>query len=133
MFRKTAKVIKFYRFNHSSPLILDPVKMPLIVQKFGGTSVADPKKILAAARKAVRAHQQGSQVVVVVSAMGKNTDGLIDLAKQITDKPAAREMDKQTAHIPRRGFIRSPQIGSRDYWTMVRSSSRLDSKESIKT
>lgn len=67
--------------------------MPLIVQKFGGTSVADPKKILAAARKAVRAHQDGSQVVVVVSAMGKNTDGLIDLAKQITDKPAAREMD----------------------------------------
>ena len=67
--------------------------MPLIVQKFGGTSVADPKKILAAARKAVRAHQEGNQVVVVVSAMGKNTDGLIDLAKQITDKPAAREMD----------------------------------------
>jgi aspartate kinase len=67
--------------------------MPLIVQKFGGTSVADPKKILAAAEKAVRAQQQGNQVVVVVSAMGKNTDGLIDLAKQITDKPAAREMD----------------------------------------
>ena len=70
-----------------------PNLMPLIVQKFGGTSVADPEKILAAARKAVRAHQDGSQVVVVVSAMGKNTDGLIDLAKQITDKPAAREMD----------------------------------------
>ncbi len=67
--------------------------MPLIVQKFGGTSVADPQKILAAARKAVRAHQQGNQVVVVVSAMGKNTDRLIELAKQISAKPAAREMD----------------------------------------
>ena len=67
--------------------------MPLIVQKFGGTSVADPEKILAAAKKAVHAHQQGNQVVVVVSAMGKNTDTLIDLAKQINQKPAAREMD----------------------------------------
>lgn len=67
--------------------------MPLIVQKFGGTSVADPQKILAAAKKAVQAQQDGNQVVVVVSAMGKNTDGLIDLARQITEKPAAREMD----------------------------------------
>ena len=55
--------------------------MPLIVQKFGGTSVADSEKILAAARKAVRAHQQGNQVVMVVSAMGKNTDSLIELAR----------------------------------------------------
>ncbi|MFN9640956.1 MAG: aspartate kinase, partial [Pirellula sp.] len=47
--------------------------MPLIVQKFGGTSVATPEKILAAARKAIRAQQEGNQVVVVVSAMGHNT------------------------------------------------------------
>ena len=45
--------------------------MPLVVQKFGGTSVADTEKILSAARKAVRAQQQGNQVVMVVSAMGK--------------------------------------------------------------
>lgn len=67
--------------------------MPLIVQKFGGTSVADSEKILAAARKAVRAHQQGNQVVMVVSAMGKNTNALVDLAHEISDHPPAREMD----------------------------------------
>src|ERR687892_33165 len=67
--------------------------MPLIVQKFGGTSVADPQKILAAARKAIRAQQEGSQVVMVVSAMGQNTDLLVDLAHEITDRPSAREMD----------------------------------------
>jgi aspartate kinase len=67
--------------------------MPLIVQKFGGTSVADSKKILAAARRAIRAQQEGNQVVMVVSAMGHNTDMLVDLAGEITDRPSAREMD----------------------------------------
>ncbi|MFM8252830.1 MAG: aspartate kinase [Planctomycetota bacterium] len=67
--------------------------MSLIVQKFGGSSVANPQKILAAARKAIRAQQQGHQVIVVVSAMGDTTDDLIDLAQKITDRPAAREMD----------------------------------------
>jgi aspartate kinase len=67
--------------------------MPIIVQKFGGTSVADSQKILAAARRAIRTKMEGGQVVVVVSAMGKNTDMLIELAGQITDEPPAREMD----------------------------------------
>jgi len=67
--------------------------MSLIVQKFGGTSVADAEKILAAARKAIRAQQQGNQVVMVVSAMGKNTDMLIELANDINKRPPAREMD----------------------------------------
>jgi aspartate kinase len=67
--------------------------MSLIVQKFGGTSVADSQKILAAARKAIRTQQQGHQVVMVVSAMGKNTDLLIDLAHELSDRPSAREMD----------------------------------------
>jgi aspartate kinase len=67
--------------------------MPLIVQKFGGTSVADSEKILAAARKAIRAQQQGNQVVMVVSAMGKNTDTLIELARQVNERPPARELD----------------------------------------
>ncbi len=67
--------------------------MSRIVQKFGGTSVADSEKILAAARKAIRAHQQGHQVVVVVSAMGKNTDRLIELAQEVNERPPAREMD----------------------------------------
>ena len=67
--------------------------MALVVQKFGGTSVADPQKILVAAQKAVARHQAGDQVVVVVSAMGHQTDVLVDLARQITDRPSAREMD----------------------------------------
>lgn len=67
--------------------------MPIIVQKFGGTSVADSRKILAAARKAIRAQQEGNQVVMVVSAMGKNTDTLIELAREINERPPAREMD----------------------------------------
>ena len=67
--------------------------MSLIVQKFGGTSVADTNKILSAARKAIRETKEGNQVVMVVSAMGKNTDHLIALAKEITDRPNSREMD----------------------------------------
>ena len=67
--------------------------MSIVVQKFGGTSVADSTKILAAARKAIRAQQQGNQVVMVVSAMGKNTDMLVSLAGEINERPPAREMD----------------------------------------
>jgi aspartate kinase len=67
--------------------------MGIIVQKFGGTSVADSRKILAAARKAIRAQQQDHQVVMVVSARGHHTDELIELAREITDRPPAREMD----------------------------------------
>ncbi|MGI6400865.1 MAG: aspartate kinase [Thermoguttaceae bacterium] len=67
--------------------------MALIVQKFGGTSVADTQKILAAARKAIRESRAGNQVVMVVSAMGKQTDHLIDLAKELSDRPNTREMD----------------------------------------
>ena len=67
--------------------------MALIVQKFGGTSVADSQRIMSAARKAIRAHQEGDQVVVVVSAMGKNTDMLVQLAEEVSENPPAREMD----------------------------------------
>ncbi len=67
--------------------------MSLIVQKFGGTSVADVEKIKAAARKAIRAQKQGHQVVMVVSAMGKTTDALVQLADEICQRPSAREMD----------------------------------------
>src|SRR3989440_7862813 len=67
--------------------------MSLIVQKFGGTSVANAEKIRVAARRAIRAQQNGNQVVMVVSAMGHQTDYLVDLAKQITDQPVGREMD----------------------------------------
>jgi len=67
--------------------------MSLIVQKFGGTSVANTQKVLEAARKAIRTSMRGHQVVMVLSAMGKHTDHLIDLAGQISDRPSAREMD----------------------------------------
>ena len=67
--------------------------MALLVQKFGGTSVADSNKILAAARRAIRAHQGGAQVLVVVSARGHTTDELVELAREISERPPAREMD----------------------------------------
>jgi aspartate kinase len=67
--------------------------MALVVQKFGGTSVADAQKIKAAAAKAIARHAAGDQVVVVVSAMGHQTDILVDLARQISERPSAREMD----------------------------------------
>ncbi|MBI2159424.1 MAG: aspartate kinase [Candidatus Rokubacteria bacterium] len=66
--------------------------MALIVQKYGGSSVADPEKIKNVARR-VAASAPGNQLVVVVSAMGKTTDGLLGLAQQITSAPDPREMD----------------------------------------
>lgn len=67
--------------------------MGIIVQKFGGTSVADPQKIHNVARAAIKEKNNGNQVVVVVSAMGHTTDYLISLAKEVTEKPSPREMD----------------------------------------
>lgn len=67
--------------------------MALIVQKFGGTSVADIPCILRCASRAVEAKRAGNDVVVVVSAMGHTTDELIALAEAITDHPRPREMD----------------------------------------
>jgi aspartate kinase len=65
----------------------------LVVQKFGGSSVATAERIMAAARRAIRAKQAGNQVIVVVSARGDTTDELIELAREISDQPPAREMD----------------------------------------
>jgi aspartate kinase len=67
--------------------------VPIVVQKFGGTSVADASRIMNAARRAIAAKRAGNQVVVVVSARGDKTDELIELANSITDNPPAREMD----------------------------------------
>ncbi|MEK7385475.1 MAG: aspartate kinase, partial [candidate division NC10 bacterium] len=66
--------------------------MALIVQKYGGSSVADAEKIMNVARR-VAASASGNRLVVVVSAMGKTTDGLLGLAQQITPAPDPREMD----------------------------------------
>ena len=67
--------------------------MGIIIQKFGGSSIADAQKIKKVAKRIVETKKQGNKVVVVVSAMGDNTDHLISLAKQITDSPTEREMD----------------------------------------
>jgi aspartate kinase len=72
---------------------IQEIHVPLLVQKFGGTSLADSSKILAAARRAIQAHKRGDQVLVVVSARGHTTDELIELAREITENPPAREMD----------------------------------------
>ncbi len=67
--------------------------MSLIVQKYGGSSVANPERIKNVAHRIVAAKKAGSNVVAVVSALGDTTDDLIELAKKITDNPSDREMD----------------------------------------
>ncbi|MCP4590778.1 MAG: aspartate kinase [bacterium] len=67
--------------------------MSLIVQKFGGTSLADAEKIHRAARRAIRAKNAGKRVVMAVSAMGKTTDKLIGLAGEMSSDPPRRELD----------------------------------------
>jgi len=71
--------------------------MALIVQKFGGSSVADAEKIHRAARRAISAKEKGNQVCVVVSAMGDTTDHLIELARKVCENPPKREMDQLLA------------------------------------
>jgi aspartate kinase len=67
--------------------------MALIVQKYGGTSVADLSKIRNVANRVIQSHQKGNKLVVILSAMAGVTDGLIKLAKEITDSPDKRELD----------------------------------------
>jgi aspartate kinase len=65
----------------------------VVVQKFGGTSVADPERLTRVARRVVATAETGVQVCVVVSAMGSTTDELIDLAQQVSELPHPRELD----------------------------------------
>jgi aspartate kinase len=67
--------------------------MAVIVQKYGGSSVANPERIKAVARRVIEAKKAGYDTVVVVSAIGGTTDELIKLARQITDSPSEREVD----------------------------------------
>ncbi|MEE9566374.1 MAG: aspartate kinase [Desulfobacteria bacterium] len=67
--------------------------MALIVQKYGGTSVADTDRIRTVAQRVIRTHSAGNDVVVVLSAMAGVTNRLIQLAHQITDNPNSRELD----------------------------------------
>lgn len=68
--------------------------MPVVVQKFGGSSVADAAKMLACAQNVLAARKRGDQVVVVVSAMGDSTDDLLELAATVTKSPDKRELDQ---------------------------------------
>ncbi len=67
--------------------------MTIVVQKFGGTSVADAEKIRRAAGRALKAYQEGNQVIVVASARGKQTDELVADALELNPNPPEREMD----------------------------------------
>ena len=67
--------------------------MALIVQKYGGTSVADAERVKAVAQRVIKAKEKGNQMVVVVSAPAGMTDSLIRLAREVCDSPPAREMD----------------------------------------
>ena len=69
----------------------------LIVQKYGGTSLGDGDRVLAAARRVAELHQQGSRMVVVVSAQGEMTDLLIEKAEAVNPRGSAREMDAYLA------------------------------------
>jgi aspartate kinase len=67
--------------------------MDLVVQKYGGSSLATPEDIKRIARSVVEEHRKGNQMVVVVSAMGDTTDHLVELAKAVSQNPPEREMD----------------------------------------
>jgi len=68
-------------------------EVSLIVQKYGGSSVADAESIKRVAKRIVETHKAGNEVVVVVSAMGDTTDELMDLANQVVSLPSGRELD----------------------------------------
>ena len=67
--------------------------MPLVVQKYGGSSLSDAESIKRVARRIVDTRKAGNEVVVVVSAMGDTTDELLDLADAVSPAPPARELD----------------------------------------
>jgi len=70
-----------------------PVKRDRVVQKFGGSSVADPERLGQVADRVAATARSGRRVVVVVSAMGKSTDQLLELARSVTKEPPRRELD----------------------------------------
>lgn len=76
---------------------LRSVNVALVVQKFGGSSVANPDRMKRCAERAVAAKRAGQEVVIVVSAMGDTTDDLLELAGKVTDKPNKREIDQLLA------------------------------------
>jgi len=82
-----------YEAVPSVPREESPPRVGTVVMKFGGSSVADPEKLKAVARRIVAARESGGRVVAVLSAMGDTTDELIDLAHQVSPNPDPRELD----------------------------------------
>ncbi|OGC02407.1 hypothetical protein A2V82_02140 [candidate division KSB1 bacterium RBG_16_48_16] len=79
--------------SHSHVLEKPKKKRPVVVQKYGGSSLATPEQVQKIARKIVERKEQGIDLVVVVSAMGKTTDEFIKLAHQVNPHPTPRELD----------------------------------------
>jgi aspartate kinase len=79
--------------NMPGPEKLERFEVALVVQKYGGSSVADAERIRRVAERIVEAKKQGNDVVVVVSAMGDTTDDLLELAQQVCPAPPGRELD----------------------------------------
>ena len=73
--------------------------MGIVVQKFGGTSVANPEAMRRVAKRAIECKEAGNQVVVVVSAMGDSTDDLLDLMHKVTSQQSKREVDMLLARV----------------------------------
>ncbi len=93
---KLRKYDWFVELNNMIPIFEFPAferKKPIIVQKFGGTSVGTVERIKDVAKKIVDTKRKGNDVVVVVSAMGRTTDDLMNLAYEIANKPDSRELD----------------------------------------
>ena len=82
-----------YARNRASPERNPVTDRPIVVQKYGGTSVGDLERIRKVATRIARTVAQGSKVAVTVSAMGRTTDGLISLAKEANPRPSRRELD----------------------------------------
>ena len=72
---------------------MDPASQPIVVHKYGGSSVADVERIRAVARRVVATAREGHRVVVVVSAMGNTTNELLALARSVSHRPGRRELD----------------------------------------
>lgn len=105
----------------------------LIVKKFGGSSVADKERIYHVAKRCMEDYQKGNDVVVVLSAMGKTTDSLLEMAKNINPDPSKRELDmllstgEQTSAAlmsMAMGALGVPAISLNAFQVMMQTSSR---------
>ena len=89
----TVHIIAFRNVSSSGSTFADGIAVALIVQKFGGSSVADSDSIKRVAKRIIETKHAGNDMAVVVSAMGDTTDDLIDQALDVDSNPPAREMD----------------------------------------